>query len=150
MESAIYKVIIFAGVAAIGNAIFVFGQRSSTVSSNPFLFMTGSVTLCAALFIVAALMSDNSESIAYLKQNVGPIIIAAIGFFITFIGFYLMYSRVGAHSYTVYAVLSILTTSVFVGMVIFRESFNAYHVASIGLAVMAVFFYAYGQLKMAE
>jgi drug/metabolite transporter (DMT)-like permease len=114
------------------------------------LFMTGSVTLCAALFMVAALMSDNSESIAYLKQNVGPIAISAIGFFITFIGFYLMYSRVGAHSYTVYAVLSILTTSVFVGMFIFRESFNAYHVASIGLAVMSVFFYAYGQLKMAE
>ncbi len=118
MESAIYKVIIFAGVAAIGNAIFVFGQRSSTVSSNPFLFMAGAVTLCATLFMVAALLSDNSESIAYLKQNVGPIIIAAIGFFITFIGFYLMYSRFGAHSYTVYAVLSILTTSVFVGMII--------------------------------
>jgi drug/metabolite transporter (DMT)-like permease len=114
------------------------------------LFMAGAVTLCATLFMVAALLSDNSESIAYLKQNVGPIIIAAIGFFITFIGFYLMYSRVGAHSYTVYAVLSILTTSVFVGMVIFRESFNAYHVASIGLAVLAVFFYAYGQLKISQ
>ncbi len=150
MESAIYKVIIFAGLAAIGNAIFVFGQRSSTASSNPFLFMTAAVTLCATLFIVAALLSDNSGSTAYLKQNVWPIVISAVGFFITFIGFYLMYSRVGAHAYTVYAVLSILTTSVFVGMVIFRESFNAYHAASIGMAVLAVLFYGYGQFKMAS
>jgi drug/metabolite transporter (DMT)-like permease len=150
MESAIYKVIFYAGLAAIGNAIFVFGQRSSTASSNPFLFMTGAVTLCAAMFIIAALLSDNSGSTDYLKQNVWPILIAAIGFFITFIGFYLMYSRVGANSYTVYAVLSILTTSVIVGMVIFRESFNSYHVASIGLSVLAVFFYGYGQFKMAS
>ena len=148
MESTIYKVIIFAGLAAIGNAIFVYGQRSSTVSSNPYLFMTAAVTLCAFMFMVAALLSDNSGTTVYLKQNLWPIIISAIGFFLTFIGFYLMYSRVGAHAYTVYAVLSILTTSVVVGMVIFRESFNAYHVASIGLAVLAVFFYGYGQFKM--
>lgn len=150
MESAIYKVILFAGLAAIGNAIFVFGQRSSTVSANPFLFMAGAVTLCATLFIVAVLFSDNSATTVYLKQNGWPIVISAIGFFVTFIGFYLMYSRVGAHAYTVYAVLSILTTSVFVGMIIFRESFNAYHVVSIGLAVLAVFFYGYGQYKMAS
>lgn len=150
MESTIYKVIIFAGIAAIGNAIFVFGQRSSTVSTNPFLFMTGAITLCALMFIIATLLSDNSGTTAYLKQNGWPIVISAVGFFITFIGFYLMYSRVGAHAYTVYAVLSILTTSVFVGMVIFRESFNGYHVASIGLAVLAVFFYGYGQFKMAS
>jgi drug/metabolite transporter (DMT)-like permease len=148
MESAIYKVIIYAGLAATGNAIFVFGQRSSTISSNPFLFMTAAVSLCAAMFIVAAIFSDNSGNVVYLKQNIGPIVISAIGFFVTFIGFYLMYSRVGAHAYTVYAVLSILTTSVFVGMVIFRELFNGYHVSSIGLAVLVVFFYGYGQLKM--
>jgi drug/metabolite transporter (DMT)-like permease len=140
MESAIYKVIIYAGLAATVNAIFVFGQRSST--------MTAAVSLCAAMFIVAAIFSDNSGNVVYLKQNIGPIVISAIGFFVTFIGFYLMYSRVGAHAYTVYAVLSILTTSVFVGMVIFRELFNGYHVSSIGLAVLAVFFYGYGQLKM--
>jgi drug/metabolite transporter (DMT)-like permease len=150
MESAIYKVVIYAGLAAIGNAIFVFGQRSSTVSTNPFLFMTAAVSLCAAMFVVAAIFSDNSGNAVYLKQNSWPIVISAIGFFVTFIGFYLMYSRVGAHAYTVYAVLSILTTSVFVGMVIFRESFNVYHVGSIGLAVLAVFFYGYGQFKMAS
>jgi drug/metabolite transporter (DMT)-like permease len=148
MESAIYKVIIYAGLAAIGNAIFVFGRRSSTVSSNPLMFMTAAVSLCTTMFIVAAIFSDHNGNSVYLKQNSGPIVISAIGFFVTFIGFYLMYSRVGANAYTVYAVLSILTTSVFVGMVIFRESFNGYHVGSIGLAVLAVFFYGYGQFKM--
>lgn len=150
MESTVVKVIIFAGLAAIGNAIYVFGQRSSAVSSNPFLFIASATTLCAIMLIVAALLSDNTDTSVYLKQNSWPIIISAIGFFVTFIGFYLMYSRIGAHSYTVYAVLSILTTSVFVGMIIFREAFNVYHVTSIGLAVLAVLFYGYGQFKMAN
>jgi hypothetical protein len=81
--------------------------------------MTAAITLCVILFIVAVLLSDNSGTTAYLKQNMWPIVISAIGFFLTFIGFYLMYSRVGANSYAVYAVLSI-------------------------------FFYGYGQFKMAS
>ena len=56
-----------------------------------------------------------------------------------------MYTRVGASSYTVYATLSILTTSVAVGMLIFRESFNVYHIVSIVLAVLAVIAFGYGQ-----
>jgi drug/metabolite transporter (DMT)-like permease len=150
MESTIYNVLIFAGIAAMGNAIFVLGQRSATVSSNPFLFMAAAVTLCGVMFIIASLLTGSSNPSLYLKQNAGPILIAAVGFFVTFFGFFLMYSRVGAHSYTVYAVLSILTTSVGVGMIIFREPFNSYHIVSISLAVLAVFFYGYGQFKISS
>jgi drug/metabolite transporter (DMT)-like permease len=148
MEASIYKVLIFAGLAAIGNAVYVFGQRSAVVSSNPFLFMAGAITLCAIMFLTASLLSGTGTTTDYLKQNWWPIVISAIGFFITFIGFYLMYSRVGAHSYTVYAVLSVLTTSVGVGMIIFREPFNFYHVISICFALLAVCFYGYGQFKI--
>ena len=149
MEASIYKVFIFAGIAALGNAIYVYGQRSAVVSANPFLFMAGAVTLCAFMFVVASLISGTSTTTVYLKQNWWAIAISAGGFFITFVGFYLMYSRVGAHSYTVYAVLSILTTSVGVGMIIFREPINLYHVISIFFALLAVGFYGYGQLKIA-
>jgi drug/metabolite transporter (DMT)-like permease len=150
MEVSIFKVVIFAGIAALGNAIYVFGQRSAVVSANPFLFMAAAVTLCAFMFVVASLISGTSTTADYLKQNWWPVAISAVGFFITFIGFYLMYSRVGASSYTVYAVLSILTTSVGVGMIIFREPINLYHVLSILFALLAVGFYGYGQFKIAS
>ena len=148
METSIFKVLVFSGIAALGNAIYVYGQRSAVVSSNPFLFMAGAVTLCAFMFVIASLLSGTSTTTIYLKQNYWPITISAVGFFITFIGFYLMYSRVGANSYTVYAVLSILTTSVGVGMIIYREPINLYHVISILFALLAVGFYGYAQFKI--
>lgn len=145
-----YKVFIFAGIAALGNAIFVYGQRSAAVSPNPFLYMAGAILICMLLFLVATLVSGGEERISYLADNSLPIIIGGIGFFITFVGFYLMYSRVGANSYTVYAILSILTTSVGVGLVIFREPFNQYHVIAMSLAILAVCFFGYGQYKLAH
>lgn len=148
MEASIFKVFVFSGIAALGNAIYVYGQRSAVVSGNPFLFMAGAVTLCAFMFVIASLLSGASATTIYLKQNYWPITISAVGFFITFIGFYLMYSRVGANSYTVYAVLSILTTSVGVGMIIYREPINLYHVISILFALLAVGFYGYAQFKI--
>ena len=148
METSIFKVLVFSGIAALGNAIYVYGQRSAVVSSNPFLFMAGAVTLCAFMFVIASLLSGTSTTTIYLKQNYWPITISAVGFFITFIGFYLMYSRVGANSYTVYAVLSILTTSVGVGMIIYREPINLYHLISILFALLAVGFYGYAQFKI--
>lgn len=143
------KVMLFAGMAAIGNAIFVYGQRSASVSSNPFLFMAGAVVLCSLFFVTASILSGGDDKITYVVDNWRPILIGAVGFFITFVGFYLMYSRVGANSYAVYATLSILTTSVGVGMLIFREPFNIYHLVAIGLAVLSVCFYGFGQSRIA-
>ena len=143
-----YKVFIFAGIAALGNAIFVYGQRSAAVSPNPFLYMSGAILVCLILFLLATLFSADDEKIAYLSNNALAVIIGGVGFFITFVGFYLMYSRVGANSYTVYATLSILTTSVGVGLIVFREPFNQYHVIAMGLAILAVCFFGYGQFKL--
>ena len=145
-----YKVFIFAGIAALGNAIFVYGQRSASVSPNPFLYMSGAILVCLLLFLLATLVSGNNEKLEYLSKNSLPVIIGGVGFFITFVGFYLMYSRVGANSYTVYATLSILTTSVGVGLLIFREPFNQYHVIAMGLAILAVCFFGYGQFKLTQ
>ena len=143
-----YKVFIFAGIAAIGNAIFVYGQRSATVSPNPFLYMTGAILVCLLLFLLATLLSADGEKSTYLSNNALPIVIGGIGFFITFVGFYLMYSRVGANSYTVYATLSILTTSVGVGLFVFREPFNQYHIIAMALAILAVCFFGSGQYRL--
>ncbi len=143
-----YKIILFAGLAAVGNAIFVYGQRSASVSTNPFLYMAGAVLICSMMFVAASFLSGGDNDTAYVIDNWWPILIGAVGFFITFTGFYLMYSRVGANSYAVYATLSILTTSVGVGMVIFREPFNLYHLVAVCLAVLSVCFYGYGQSQL--
>ena len=142
------KLMLFAGLAALGNAIFVYGQRSASVSSNPFLYMAGAVFFCSIMFVAASILFAGDNKIDYIVDNWRPILIGAVGFFITFVGFYLMYSRVGANSYVVYATLSILTTSVGVGMVIFREPFNIYHLVAVCLAVLSVCFYGYGQSRM--
>ena len=144
----ISKIFIFAGIAAVGNAIFVYGQRSATVSPNPYLYMTAAIFVCWVMFIAATLISNNGEFKDYLSANAIPVIIGGVGFFITFVGFYLMYSRIGANSYVVYACLSVLTTSVGVGMVIFREPFNLYHLVAIFFAILAVCFFGYGQFKL--
>ena len=86
----------------------------------------------------------------YLQENVRFVIISGVGFFLTFVGFYLMYTQHGAASYIVYALLSILTTSIIVGLVIFREPFNKYHVISGCLAVGAILFYGLGQSKLSS
>ena len=62
-----------------------------------------------------------------------------------FIGFYLLYSQYGAVYYVVYAVLSIITTSVGVGILIFREPFNPYQVGALILAILAIVLFSYGQ-----
>ena len=142
------KIFIFAGLAALGNAIFVYGQRSAAASPNPYLYMAAAIFVCMIMFTTATLISAGGERTSYLSNNLLPILIGGVGFFITFVGFYLMYSRVGANSYVVYACLSILTTSVGVGMLIFREPFNQYHLIAIFFAILAVCFFGYGQYRL--
>ena len=143
-----FKLFIFAGIAAFGNAVFVYGQRSASVSPNPYLYMTAAIFVCLIMFITATLISSSGERTSYLSNNMLSVIIGGVGFFITFVGFYLMYSRVGANSYVVYACLSILTTSVGVGMFIFREPFNLYHLIAMFFAILAVCFFGYGQFRL--
>jgi drug/metabolite transporter (DMT)-like permease len=139
------KALLFAGIAAIGNALFVYGQRKSTTATNPFIFMTGAVIVCSILFVTISTIFRNGEETGYLSSNLQSIITSGVGFFITFIGFYLLYSQFGALYYVVYAVLSIITTSLVVGVLIFKEPFNAYQSAALILAILAIALFSYGQ-----
>ena len=142
------KVFLFAFIAAIGNALFVYGQRGSNTADNPFFFLTITLMVCIALFIASALIHKAPIDPNYVMQNLRFIIISGIGFFITFTGFYWLYSEQGATGYMVYALLSILTTSIGVGLVIFREPYNRFHIISGVLAVSAILFYGLGQSKL--
>lgn len=139
--------LMFALLAAVGNAIFVFGQRGASQSENPFLFTLFSVAVCTLLFFGAACLFKTPHDVSYVAANLKSILISGVGFFVTFVGFFLLYSRYGASYYSIYAVLSILTTSIVVGMILYREPFNIYHVGSVCTAILTVFLFWCGQLK---
>ena len=144
-DNGMPKALLFAGIAAIGNALFVYGQRRAATANNPFIFSTGAVIVCSILFVAVTMIFRTKGEIDYLSNNSRSVILSGVGFFITFIGFYLLYSQYGAVYYVVYAVLSIITTSVGVGIVIFREPFNPYQVGALVLAILAIVIFSYGQ-----
>ena len=142
------KVFLFALLAAVGNALFVYGQRGSQTAENPFVFLLATLVLCRSLFLLSALLNKAPLDTGYLSINLKFIVFSGIGFYFTFIGFYWLYSQQGATNYMVYALLSILTTSIGVGLILFREPFNRYHVISGLLAVAAILVYGLGQHKL--
>lgn len=139
--------LLYALLAAVGNAIYVYGQRGAAVPGNPFLFVAGAVAVCLVLFVAAGLVYRTPGDGRYLAENWGMILIGGTGFFITFVGFFLLYSTYGASQYSLYAVLSILTTSIGVGLVIFREPFNLYQVGGTVLAILAIVLFTCGRTK---
>jgi drug/metabolite transporter (DMT)-like permease len=141
----LWKPLVFAFLAACGNALFVYGQRSAGTSANPFLFMLCAVATCGLLFLLAVVTWQTPGNIAYVIANIGPIVLGGIGFFVTFLGFYLLYSNYGASQYALYATLSILTTSLGVGVLVFREPLNLYQAIALVLAVAAIALWTYGR-----
>ncbi len=142
------KVFLFALLAAVGNALFVYGQRGSQTTENPFVFLLATLVLCTSFFGLSTLLNKAPMDTGYLSVNLKFIVLSAIGFYFTFVGFYWLYSQQGATNYMVYALLSILTTSIGVGLILFREPFNRYHVISGLLAVAAILIYGLGQHKL--
>jgi len=141
------KPLLFATIAAVGNALFVYGQRGSAPSPNAYLFMFAAVTVCTVLFGIAVAVARAPGDLGFVAANARFILISGVGFFVTFIGFYLLYSNYGATQYVLYAIISILTTSIGVGVFIYRESFNAYQIAATVLAIAAIALFTYGQGK---
>lgn len=144
------KVFLFALFAAVGNALFVYGQRGSSTSENPFFYILATLLVCNILFLAFALGHRAPLEPAYLQENLRYVLISGLGFFMTFVGFYLLYSTQGAVAYIVYALLSILTTSIGVGLIIFKEPYNKFHVISGCLAVAAILCYGLGQNRLSS
>jgi len=146
-KQTIYSALLFALIAAVGNALFAFGQKKSGVADHPFIFIVSALVGCLALFAVTSFLLPKPEISTFIKDNYPWILISGVGFWLTFIGFYFLYSRYGASHYVVYAVLSIISTSIIVGIIVFKESFNLYHFLSVITAIMTVVLFTIGQIK---
>ena len=141
----IFRAILFAFIAAVGNAIFVFGQKKSVPVGNPFLFLVFALSLAAILLLLATFLFPVPSVKDYVSANWKAFTITAVGIFITYFGFYLLYSRFGASYYIIYAVTSIVTTSILVGVVLLKEPFNIYYLFSTLCAILTIVLFFLGQ-----
>ncbi|MEZ4637471.1 MAG: hypothetical protein R2873_18900 [Caldilineaceae bacterium] len=147
LSSLFQSALAVALLAAVGNALFVFGQRRAEIAANPFVFIFAVLLVCIGLFAVTIPFFDRSDLGGFVRRNLIWIAISGFGFYLTFVGFYFLYTRHGASYYVLYAVLSILTTSVLVGLIIFREQINGFHLAAIGAALLSVILFGLGQFR---
>ncbi|GLT12226.1 EamA family transporter [Sulfitobacter porphyrae] len=139
------KPLLLAIIAALGNAIFIYFQRASPVTPNQFLFSAGTL-LSALLWCSLATYLMRTESDGDYIVTAWPFMLASgFGVFVTFVGFYLLHTRYGASQYSLVAVSSIFTVSIFVGVILFRESFNWIQVLATLLAIGSIVLFAIGR-----
>ncbi len=142
-----YKALLIAGLAAVGNAMFVYGQRKSSLSNNSFSYLIGAVLVCAVIVAVVAISYRTDQAVNFVADNVVMIGIGGLGMATTYLGFYLLYTNYGAIYYVVYAALSIITTTVIVGVIILGEGFNKYQAIAMVLAILSIILFTIGRLS---
>jgi drug/metabolite transporter (DMT)-like permease len=139
--------IVFATIAAVGNAMFALGQRKAAGVENGLLFV-GVSALVAVLFALLCAPLVGAFDVGHtLKGHWHAVLLSGLGLFLTYLGFNLLYSRYGASQYVLYAVLSIITTTIVVGILWLKEPVNLYHKIAIAMAIAAVVLFSIGQSK---
>jgi drug/metabolite transporter (DMT)-like permease len=137
--------VVFATIAAVGNAMFALGQKKSVGVENGLLFVGLSALVAVCFALLFAPLIGAFDVGGTLRGNGKAILLSGLGLFLTYLGFNLLYSRFGASQYALYAALSILTTTILVGMVWLQEPVSASQKAAIALAVAAVILFSFGQ-----
>lgn len=130
--------LLIASAGASGNAFFAWCQRKAMADTSPLIFvaMVGATFLLGAMVtvVIQARVNPGQVTVAGWQWAVG----GGLGLYITVLCFYLLYTRFGTAYYALYAVLAILTTTLYVGQVVLREPINRFHLISIALALGAV------------
>lgn len=131
----------FALFAALGNVFFVLSNRKTAAAPNPMLFTLAAMTVSLLLFAVSWFVFGTRGTGDYLRRNIGWTSLAGLGMFMTFYGFYLLYSRFDTSYYALFVVTSMLLTTLGLGWLILREPLNGYGIVSIVAAVVSVAFF---------
>lgn len=141
--------VLFAFIASLGNALFAAGQKKAVLVDNALMFITLTTMSCVVFMMLTVPFFGPVNYIINIKQNWLWAVLSGFGLCITYIGFGLLYTRYGVSHYILYAVLSIITTSLITGLLIFRESFNLYHWLAFFCSMLTVFLFTYGN-KLAQ
>ncbi len=134
----------FALIAAFGNAVFAAGQKKAVVFQNKLSFLAISILVCFCLIIFLAPLLGPTNYASVIKRNWLWALVSGLGLFLTYLGFNLLYTNYGTSNYMLYAALSIITTSIIVGVVIFKETFNHYHWAAVVGSVVTIILFTIG------
>ncbi|MDR2550308.1 MAG: EamA family transporter [Desulfobulbus sp.] len=140
--------IVYAAIAAIGNAMFALGQKKSVGCENGLLFVGLSALLAALLAFLCAPLMGAFDLGQAVKGHGQSIMLSGCGLFLTYLGFNILYARYGASQYVLYAVLSIITTTIVVGVLFLKEPINIYHKLAIIVSLAAVILFSIGQAKI--
>jgi drug/metabolite transporter (DMT)-like permease len=143
----IFLPLLFALIAAVGNAMFALGQKRSAGTENGLAFVGVSALIATVLALSIAPFLGPMGLSAMVRAQARNLLLAGAGLFLTYLGFHLLYSHFGVSPYILYAVLSILTTTVVVGIVWLKEPVNGYRMGSIALALASVALYSLSQLS---
>lgn len=135
----------FALIAAVGNALFALAQKRTTGAGNGLLLVAATVLVAMVLALLAAPLFGSMEVTSLLRLQGRNILLGGVGLFLCYIGFNLLYTGFGVSSYILYAVLSIVTTTVIVGLIYLKEPINGMRIASIALALFSVVLYSLSQ-----
>jgi len=146
-KGTITSALLYAFFAAVGNGLFAFGQKKAILVEHPFIFILSSSAVGMVLVAVACLFLPKPDVSSFVRDNYRWVLLSGVGSGLTSIGFYFLYSRCGASCYVIYAVLSIVATSIVVGIIVFKESFNVYHFLSVVTAMATVVLFTVGQVK---
>lgn len=139
--------ILFAFVAALGNALFAAGQRKAAGLENGLGFIVYAAIIAVLLIAAAAPILGSPNYVDTWKAHWPWITLSGVGLFFVYLGFNLLYVRYGTSYYVLYAVISIITTSVLVGAIYYKEPFNSYHWVALVLSLAAVVFFSLGEAK---
>lgn len=140
--------ILFASTAAFGNAMFALGQRNSVGVKNGVFFVGISAMVAVILAFIFAPMIGALDVKSTIEGNWKAALLSGVGLFFTYLGFNLLYTRCGVSHYILYAVLSIITTTIVIGILWLKESVNIYQIIAIGFAIVAVVLFSIGQSKI--
>jgi drug/metabolite transporter (DMT)-like permease len=142
--------LLYALTAAVGNALFALGQKQSAAVYNSLAFVAASAFIAVTLAFLAAPFVGAPAYTTIVREHCPSLALSGVGLFLTYVGFNLLYARYGASYYVLYAVLSIVTTTLVVGVAWLKESFNIYNQMALLCAIAAVILFSVGQASMAD
>lgn len=131
--------------AAVGNAFYAFGQKKAVPHENPFIFGVYSLLIGSVMLALVSLLFNTQNVGSYFVVNLKWLIAGGFGYVLLNIGLYFLYQNFGASYYLLYAILSILTTSILLATIVFDEKMNLYYRVSLGFALLTVIFFLKGQ-----
>lgn len=134
--------LIFAFLAAVGNAVFALGQKRTVGIENSISYVVISVFFAVVFTAMVTPFFGKYNYLLTLKHNWIWALVSGFGLFLLYVSFNLLFTRYGTANYVLYAILSIFTTSVIVGVFILKETLSFQQYIALALSVISIILFS--------